>query len=228
MRACLPAYSTACLPAPLLSVRSALLCNHSCCRVWPACLARELDLWAWPAADIDERAAQALDFIVAEAGRLGIRLTPVLLNTWKAPNGIPSFEKWWAGPLGLHGSVERAALHAQPVVRHERLWVLHSVRPVGKATESYLASPKHFSHPFSKLQVRHRRVFGSPPPRQGPPRQRPAEPAGAPADALRLAHVPKMPPAGLAVHEVAAQPARCCAWGPARCISGMDCLLVGL
>lgn len=47
-----------------------------------------------PAADFDEKVAQALDFIVAEAGRLGIRLTPVLLNTWKAPNGIPSFEKW--------------------------------------------------------------------------------------------------------------------------------------
>ncbi|KAL4437017.1 hypothetical protein ABPG75_004156 [Micractinium tetrahymenae] len=54
-------------------------------------------------ADIDEQAAQALDFIVAEAGRFGIRLTPVLLNTWKAPNGIPSFEKW----CGTAGSSAR-------------------------------------------------------------------------------------------------------------------------
>ncbi|KAL4432447.1 hypothetical protein ABPG77_001746 [Micractinium sp. CCAP 211/92] len=53
--------------------------------------------------DFDEKAAQALDFIVAEAGRLGIRLTPVLLNTWKAPNGIPSFEKW----CGTAGSSTR-------------------------------------------------------------------------------------------------------------------------
>lgn len=35
-----------------------------------------------------------MDWLLAEAAAHGIRLTPVLLNTWKRNNGIPLFEEW--------------------------------------------------------------------------------------------------------------------------------------
>jgi hypothetical protein len=38
--------------------------------------------------------ARGLDFILAEAGKYGIKLTPVLINSWKQNNGVPQFEQW--------------------------------------------------------------------------------------------------------------------------------------
>lgn len=46
---------------------------------------------------LDERSAQGLDFILAEAAKYGVRLMPVLLNLWKYNNGVPQFEEWWVG-----------------------------------------------------------------------------------------------------------------------------------
>lgn len=36
-----------------------------------------------PAGQVEERTARAVDFIVAEAAKHGLRLTLVLLNLWK-------------------------------------------------------------------------------------------------------------------------------------------------
>ena len=42
----------------------------------------------------EQRAAKGLDFILAEAGKYGIKVTLVLLNQWKKNNGVRTFEEW--------------------------------------------------------------------------------------------------------------------------------------
>ncbi|PSC67829.1 Mannan endo-1,4-beta-mannosidase 1 [Micractinium conductrix] len=59
---------------------------------------------------IDEQGGKALDFIIAEAGKFGIRLTINLLNLWKPANGVPSFEKW----CGTEGSQARPRPDLEP------------------------------------------------------------------------------------------------------------------
>ena len=38
--------------------------------------------------------SKGLDFILAEAGKYGIKVTLVLLNQWKKNNGVRTFEEW--------------------------------------------------------------------------------------------------------------------------------------
>ncbi|PRW57442.1 Transmembrane 9 superfamily member 4 isoform B [Chlorella sorokiniana] len=43
---------------------------------------------------LDESAARGLDFVLAEAAKYGIKVTPVFLNLWKQNGGVPKFEQW--------------------------------------------------------------------------------------------------------------------------------------
>ncbi len=41
--------------------------------------------------------ARGLDFVLAEAPKYGIKVTPVFLNLWKKNGGVPKFEEWCGG-----------------------------------------------------------------------------------------------------------------------------------
>lgn len=56
-----------------------------------------------PAGQLDDSVARGLDFVLAEAAKYGIKLTPVLLNLWKSNGRVPWFEKMCAGRWGHRG-----------------------------------------------------------------------------------------------------------------------------
>ena len=43
---------------------------------------------------IDDSVARGLDFVLSEAAKYNIKLTPVLINFWKQNNGVQQFEQW--------------------------------------------------------------------------------------------------------------------------------------
>ncbi|KAI7844213.1 hypothetical protein COHA_002347 [Chlorella ohadii] len=50
---------------------------------------------------LDDSVARGLDFVLAEAPKYGIKVTPVFLNLWKKNGGVPKFEEW-CGTAGLN------------------------------------------------------------------------------------------------------------------------------